>query len=189
MKTLDETRIARKEITNAASRLNQRQADMTEQYNLALSHLANCVGLWARGTMAEDALDSVYLQTSLLKSKADPELFRLANEVLEAEMKHNLKVNNTIILEKRNREQVSKYKKLFNAAVADGRQLSDRQKIPLRESVTNEYSRDLDILFAALNDYSFKYEGRLSNPTFQEHSKIDYYPVPDATENTTQPKG
>lgn len=186
MKTLDETRIDREEINNAVSRLKQRQAGMTEQYNQALSHLANCMDLWARGNMTEDDLNSAYLQTNLLKLKSDPELFNLAHAALEAKMKYNLKINAALIATKQKHAMETEYKKLFNCAVANGKTLSEGEKIKLRENVTNDYRRDLDNLFMALNDYTFKYNRSTSNTTFQEYSKIDFYPVPDTTGNTTQ---
>lgn len=177
-----------REISNAINRLDQRHTDIIEQHNNAVSELTNALESWAKGTLTEEALNTAYANADFPKSMYDPEPFRLAKESLEAEIKRLSETHQKLRHQTVVQERLSKYKKLFNTALASGKKLSDNEKNMLRSTVTIDYSRDLDKLFAGLNDFHFKFEGRSLTPTFQEYSKIDYYPVQDTTENTTQPK-
>lgn len=170
----------RKEITNVIDRLDQRHTHAVEQYNSAVQELSTSLESWARGNLAEEALNAAYTKVNTLKPMTDTDPFRRAKEPLDAEIKSLDETYQKQHREATIQERVAEYKKLFNAAVANSKQLSDAEKIKLRSTVTNEYQHDLDKLFAALNDYCFKFSGRSSAPTFQEHSKIDYYLVSDA---------
>lgn len=170
----------RKEIADAIDRLDQRHAHAVEQYNSAVQDLSTSLESWARGNLAEEALSAAYTKVNTLKPMTDIDPFRRAKEPLDAEIKsleetYQKQRRETVI-----QERVTEYKKLFNAAVNNSRRLSRDEVINLRSTVTNDYQHDLDKLFAALIDYCFKFRGHSSAPTFQEYSKIDYYPVSDA---------
>lgn len=176
METVQGIRKAREEVLNAINRLDQKQADTAEKYNQAVQGLSSELVAWSRGELTEEALHDAYTRTNLLKLMADPAPFNLARLSLEREAKRLHEFSQSLMRKNEAQEKASKFKTLFNTAVANGRKLSDAEKSQLRMAASQEYINDLNKLFAALNDYSFKFNNRLESPTFQEYSQIAFYP-------------
>ena len=184
MKSLEETAQAREVNNNAVARLEKRQITVKGEYHTALSSLADSLVMWAKGTLTEDGLKEAYSQTSVLKEIADSEPFRLANELLKAEWSQIAKVNNQLIIEKDERLKAAKFRELFNAAVIRGTELSRQEEVELKRNMLNKHSAVYQ-LDCALKDYTFRYKGHPSPPTFQDFSKIELFPCDDDT--TTPP--
>jgi hypothetical protein len=164
-------------ITNAINRLDQRHTDAVEQSNSAALELSNALKSWALGTMEEDVLETAHVKAGSLKSMANPEPFRFAKESLETEIEHLDEAYQKSRKEAVTQEREAEYKLLFNTAVTNGKKLTNDEEIKLKSTVTEQYVCDLNKLFPALNDYCFKFNRHPTPPTFQEYSKIDYYPI------------
>jgi DNA repair ATPase RecN len=179
MEKIEENRTARNEAANAIIRLEQMQATAIDQYNKSVSELSTNLESWARGASLELPLTEAFSRLNNLKSMTYPAPYRLAKDSLETEIMRLDEEINKLHIQINRERKILEYKKLFNAAVANGKKLSKAEEVKLKTNTTAEYQTDLHKLFMALNDFTFKYKGRTANPTFQEFSKIEFYPVAD----------